>query len=124
MELDLQRFLRCQPPLASSIVHRSLKRNQRRGICLYCQHLQQWLDSSTLEDTLTQLQQASSPLTATQILSIYQLEQDFTNARLKTEQQLPQYGAHLWSPTLKKAQHQVIYYKLWLSQYKTRHTIS
>jgi len=47
------------------------------------------------------------------------LEQSFTTAKLNAERSLHKYGRHPWSPTLRQAQLQVYFYKLWLSQFTT-----
>ena len=47
------------------------------------------------------------------------LENSFAQARLAAERVLHKYSRHPWSPKMRQAQLQVLYYKLWLSQYKT-----
>ena len=119
IDIDLPRFLKCQPPKTSTIIHRSLRTNNPRGYQEYCKYLEQWINTSQIETTLSNLSTTSVNDSSFSISQIIKLEEEFTKIRKKAENRLVKQYAHTWSPQLKQAQHQVYYYKLWLSEFRT-----
>ena len=119
IDIDLNRFLKCQPPLAQTIPQRTLQTNNPKGYIQYCQQIEQWISSSQIELTLQQMTQDTSEITPQQISRIIQLEKEFTDQKLQAEKRMIKKYTCPWSPTLKIAQLRVYYYKLWLSQYQT-----
>ena len=117
IDMELQKFLRSQPPPTNKLEHRLLQSKQPRGYRKYCKTLETWLDQSTIESTLHKLSNQTGTISDASKEKLQELEQEFTTARLMAERKIPQYGVLPWSPKLKKAQQQVFYYKLWMSQY-------
>ena len=122
IDIELQSYLRCHPPSVNPTTPRKLTTSNPRGTFRYLQTLGNWLQSNALEQQLNDIQHhlfnnPQDPNFPTSQLQL--LERQFTTARLKAAQQLKQKSKHPWSPILRKAQHTVTYYKIWLSQFRT-----
>jgi len=126
IDIELKKFLRCQPPTTTLYIQRLLKSNNPRGIQQYGKFLTKWLDKSTIEQELQQAQDNAYRTNSTTTVSserIQLLETQFTLARLKAEKTLQRTSRHPWSPRLRQAQMLVTYYKQWVSQYKTQRNL-
>ena len=121
IDVELQKFLRGNPPASSTLVNRTLRTNHPRGYRTYCDHLIQWLKESQLEQRLQKISQTLHPLAEDQLMQLHALEEEFSTARLNAEKRISKQPHHPWSPKLKNAQLSVYYYKLWVSQFKTSH---
>ena len=118
VDIDLQKFLRCQLPYIPSTATRSLSTKHPRGVVHYCKQLDQWLQHHQLDQELASGIHPS--ITSSHFQErLQKLEQSFTEARLQAERSLHKHSKHPWSPKLRQAQLKVLYYKLWLSQYRT-----
>ena len=119
LDIDLTRFLKCQPPKASTIIHRSLRTNNPQGAKEYCQILEKWLKTSQLETKLSKLTTDQDTASSQTLSNLIHLEEEFTKIKQQAEQRLVKQYMHPWSPKLKQAQQTVYYYKLWLSEFRT-----
>ena len=117
----MQRYLRNQISHSPQITSRGLNSNQPQGILQYCKALKTWLNTSTIESELTKISQDSiEEMDNNTQEYLKHLDEQFTQARYSAEQGLHKYSSHPWSPQLKQAQLQVYYWKLWVSQSKTK----
>ena len=72
VDIALQRYLRCQPPINNIMGPRDLTSNNPRSINKYCTHLHQWLQENDIEDTLKTIhsQQSKSQITINGVTSL------------------------------------------------------
>jgi len=120
LDIDIQKFLRGHPPATGSQQHRALRTSHPRGYRAYSEYMIKWLEDSDIEERLNQLIHQQVHLKKNNTQQIISLEQEFTTARLKAESSIRRQTVHPWSPTLRNAHMYAYYYKLWLSQFKTK----
>ena len=118
-DIDLQGFLRRNPPQLTTAPLRQLQSKNLKAVKQYCDQIYQRLHDEDIESQLSQIQHSIKQPSTKQnsIVKLKELEQKFSQVRLKAEHTLPTGPHHPWSPQLRQAQLLVLYYKLWLSQY-------
>jgi hypothetical protein len=71
-----------------------------------------------MTEVLTNIEDNGCVASAAHRASMEELEESFSEARIKIKKKCKHIRSHPWSPTLQSAREDVRYWKLWLSQYK------
>jgi hypothetical protein len=121
-DIDMAAFLGGKPsPLENSTL-RGISSGDPRAVKQYTEALEKELRESRIEErmaeVLTNIENNGGVASEAHRASMEELEESFSEARIKSEKKCKHIRSHPWSPTLRSAREDVRYWKLWVSQYK------
>jgi hypothetical protein len=121
-DIDMAAFLGGKPsPLENSTL-RGISSGDPRAVKQYTEALEKELRERRIEERMaeiiTSIENNGGVASEAHRAGMEELEESFSEARIKSEKKCKHIRSHPWSPTLRSAREDVRYWKLWLSQYK------